>query len=307
MIVVKIHSGLGNQMFQYAFALALATRHKTALKVDASYPLYYPIEEDNPKQDYHLRLFNIPHSHFLSLPGRFKHWLVPERFQKKIYFSSLKYAIRKCNLTWIKDDLTSGQEAFFQLPDNCYLDGYFQYPQFFEPVRDKLNTIFAFSKPPIPAADYAKILDSEVSVGVNLRRGDYLKSKNLKNIGICTLDYYQSSINYILKKFPKATFFVISDDIADAKKFLEQLQIDLQYLNAASDKHILSDMYLLQQCDHLILANSTYSWWSAYLSAQNSNKIIIAPDKWFVNSSWSINNTSITPKNWIRMPNKSDI
>ncbi|MBK8502192.1 MAG: alpha-1,2-fucosyltransferase [Saprospiraceae bacterium] len=304
MIVVKIHSGLGNQMFQYAFALALAIKHETTLVVDASYPLYYPIEIENPKQDYHLDLFSIPHSDFLSLPhSLFKNWLVPERLQKKIYFTRLKDTINKMNVIWIKDDLTKGQEAFSQLPDHCYLDGYFQYPHQFEFIRAKLRNAFTFSKPPLPAQDLEKINLSEISVGVNLRRGDYLKNKNLENIGICTVDYYRTSINYILNFFPNATFFVISDDIADSQQFLEPLKINLHYLNAGSDKHILSDMYLLQQCDHLVLANSTYSWWSAYLSEYDSKKIIIAPDKWFVNPLWSINNSNITPQNWIRMPN----
>jgi hypothetical protein len=291
-------------MFQYAFALALATKHETSLQVDASYPLFYPIEADNPKQDYHLKLFKIPSSDFLSLsPSFFNNWLVPDKLQKKIYFTQLRYTIHKSNLIWIKDNLTGGQEAYSQLPDHCYLDGYFQYPHQFESIRDQLMDVFTFSKPPLPAKDLEKINLSEISVGVNLRRGDYLKSKNLENIGICTVDYYQASINYILEYFPNATFFVISDDISDSRKFLGPVKINLHYLNENSDKHLLSDMYLLQQCDHLILANSTYSWWSAYLSEYPSKKIIIAPDKWFVNPQWSINNTSIIPQNWTRMPN----
>ena len=288
-------------MFQYAFGYAAAGRINTDFVIDGSYSSYYPTSYDEPKQKYHLSKFGIPFSK--EFDNRFlrisKNWL-PASMIKKIYFCSHRITCRKYNLNRIADDLTLDQEHFQSIPDNSYLDGYFQYPKYFIAEATSIKKQFKFAQPPNIELDLEGVKSSKHSVGINLRRKEFLLPKNLLNQGICPLDYYEKSIRYVLTQFPNASLFVVSDDIRDSKKFLRPLEYDFTFLNENSNKHILSDMYLLMHCNHLILANSSYSWWSAFLNSHN-HKIVIYPTKWVNNKKWQHFNETIGLKEWIRM------
>jgi hypothetical protein len=200
----------------------------------------------------------------------------------------------------IKEDLTQVQTDYADLPDNCYLSGYFQYPDLFNPVKHDLRNKLTFSKPPVNSGEEEMIHKAINPIALNLRRKDYLNATNLKNQGICSVEYYRKAVDFIKQQVPDATFFVMSDDIPDSRIYLSTIETKLHFINSDPNKDILSDMYLMQQCKHIILANSSYSWWSAYLS-EGRSKIVIAPEKWVVNKDWSAYNKTIIPDTWVRL------
>ena len=301
MIVVKIHAGLGNQLFQYAFAYALARKHGVDLFIDASYPLYYPTSKEIPDQHYYLNRFSIDFSPLFDITLlKYGHRLFPKKVIKKIYILNLRNRISSLNLKLINENLTQGQSEYADLPDNCYLSGYFQYPELFDPVKHDLRNKLTFSKPSVTSWEEEMIHKAINPIAINLRRKDYLNATNLKNQGICSVEYYRKAIEYINQYVPDATFFVVSDDIPDSRNYLSTIKAKLHFINSDSNKDILSDMYLMQQCKHIILANSSYSWWSAYLS-EGISKIVIAPEKWVVNIEWSDYNETIIPNTWVRL------
>ena len=301
MIAVKIHAGLGNQLFQYAFSYALAEKHGCELLLDATYPLYYPTSSEIPPQNYHLHRFSIsPSEKFLTPWLKYCHRFLPNNVIKKVYIKNQKNKLQKLGLTQIKEDISDGQSKYANLPDNCYLDGYFQYPQLFQPYRKDLVRKLIFPKPPFKNNEDKLVRSTETPVAINLRRKDYLSPRNLENHGICTINYYEKAIKYIQSRVSNATFFVISDDVSDSRKFLSSINANLHFVNDDKYKDLLSDMYLMQQCQHIVLANSSYSWWSAYLR-ESKEKIIIAPERWVVNNNWSQFNKTIIPSNWIRI------
>jgi hypothetical protein len=301
LIAIKIQAGIGNQLFQYAFSYALAKKHDTILTIDGTYPQYYPTSHEIPKQAFHLNRFSIfPSPEFDNPLLKYGISFLPKRAIKKIYIKNQKSKIRKLGLTVVTEDITQGQKNFSNVPNNSYLEGYFQYPALFQSHKKEITSKFQFPKP-IFNNDADKLISrARTPVAVNLRRKDYLLPYNLKNQGICSINYYQTAIKYIEDRVPDPTFFVISDDISDAKKYLSSIKANLYFINDDENKDILSDMYLMQQCQHLIIANSSYSWWAAYLT-KDDKKIAIAPKNWVSNQDWSAFNDTIIPSNWIRI------
>lgn len=301
MVAVKIHAGLGNQLFQYAFAFALSKRLNTELLIDGSYCSYYPTSSEIPAQTYHLDRFGISSSrNFDNILVRLRHKWLPNRLVKKLYITGLRNEINRLGLKVIKDDLTLNPDSWYNLGDQIYLDGYFQYPNFFQEFSDDIRHQFNYNVPEISKKDLALINSARTPVAINLRRTDYLKAENLKNQGICPISYYQKAIKFFKRELPEPTFFVISDDIKDSLSFLESLKENFIPLNDNRNKDVLSDFYLMQQFRYLVLANSSYSWWAAYLNMLKE-KIIIAPEKWVVNPAWSEYNAAIIPNEWIRI------
>ena len=127
------------------------------------------------------------------------------------------------------------------------------------------------------------------SVSIHVRRGDYLKHKNLQTHGLCSLDYYKKAIDYLLDQKSNLNFFVFSDDLEWCKNNFDFVQ-NIFYCEGSP----IEDFILMSSCKYNIIANSSFSWWSAFLN-QNQNKIIIYPNNWFVNNDLKI----YTPEDWI--------
>lgn len=301
MIAVKIHSGLGNQLFQYAFAWALAKKHSCLLLVDASYCKYYPLDSSNKTQSYHLHHFSInPSQEFEYFWLKTTYQWLPNRILKKLYFLQTRHQINRNRLHYVKDDLSLGPAKFQSLPNFCYLDGYFQYPGIFLQNKKDLMDVFTYKIPSISSRDKDLLNSTSSPVIINLRRKDYLKPENLMNQGICSIEYYRKAISFIKSRVAHPKFFLISDDIPDSLVYLSNIRETFIPLNIAENKHILSDFYLMQKAKYLVIANSSYSWWAAFLN-HNKSTIIIAPERWAVNKRWSLYNDAIIPKQWIKL------
>jgi hypothetical protein len=287
MVIVKISGGLGNQLFQYSFGRYLSTIYNTILKLD--------IQTKNnisgfTNRDVGLDKFNIniefATSDEIIRYKWFKSGLL-SRVERKLIqampFLNIKYIIQSpfCN----KFNMN-------RMRDNCYYDGYWQSEKYFKPIADVLRSELTLSFSRYQLSD--NIISSE-SVSLHVRRGDYLSIKsNSKLFAECSIQYYFGAINYILEKVSCCTFFIFSDDITWCKdKFKGD---NFRYVESNMDCPEV-DLFLMSQCKHNIIANSSFSWWGAWLNS-NPDKIVIAPKGWYKGrKNRAIN--ELIPSKWI--------
>jgi len=273
MKIVRIIGGLGNQMFQYALFLAL--KHKfpdETILIDASlmrsYKVHNGLEID--------RVFGVdlPQASFFQL--------------LKLTIPTYNYKLsRLINNILPKRKTEFGDPAgYFDIDEvlltgDRYYDGYWLHFEYFEDCVEEIKNVYTF-KSPLNDRN-RRILDkirlAVNSVSIHVRRGDFLKSPLYT--GICDVNYYQSAINYLLKIKQQCEFFVFSDDIEWCKKYIAPLFGENCYYfidwNNGNDSPI--DMQLMAECQNNIIANSTFSWWAAFLN-NTPNKIVCSPRKW---------------------------
>jgi hypothetical protein len=291
-VIVKIYGGLGNQMFQYAFGLAVSKAMNLPLKGDVAYFQKY--------QTTQLRKYELPDyvlNFPVTKPGEIPPW-VESRFYKLLsLFSRHKIMCLKEKTKHRYDQQLLGQINF---NGSLYFVGYWQSYKYFEPIRNTLLHDFTL-RIPLPDAMQKlqkKIADTK-SVAVHVRRGDYVSDPAVNQyLGVCSLDYYLSGINQIARLVPGAVFYVFSDDIPWCKQNLN-LQFDHEYVNPGDD-HPAQDLFLISQCRHFVISNSSFSWWGAWL-AQNKDKIVIYPQKWLAREQDAFPMDDFIPAAWIGM------
>lgn len=286
MKIVKILGGLGNQMFQYAFYLALKNKHKS-VKVDLS-----------GYQDYEL------HNGF-ELTRVFN--LYPEKaslFQIKLYTPHYRsWFFRKLRRVGNLKNAYHEEEEYFAF-DSKALDnpkamlywGYWQNQDYFMEIEQEIRRSFKFKTSLNETNEaYLKLITANNSVSIHIRRGDYLKDELLG--GLCSINYYRKAIELITTLQDAPVFFIFSDDLQWCKDNLEfETKTQIFYISGNDGNNSYIDMQLMSYCQHNIIANSSFSWWAAWLN-ENPNKIIIGPEKWTNDN----NSNHIIPEQWIRL------
>lgn len=277
-VVVKLLGGLGNQMFQYAAGLSKARQQSEALKIDVS----------DFQKNYKLHGYDL------------KKWCVKEEEASSEEISSLT----KRKLPFFKNKVFKEKglifnSSFLSVSGPIYLDGYWQTEKYFKNIRSELLTTFIPAK---TISSYTKeveekIQSSEMAVCIHVRRGDYLLSKNQSIHGSCTMEYYEKGISYFKEKFKSTRFFVFSDDILWCKENLK-LGSDAFFVDGNSVERNHEDIYLMSKCRHNIIANSSFSWWGAWLN-KNAGQEVIAPKQWFVTGKH--NSQDIYCEGWIKL------
>ncbi len=277
MILIDILGGLGNQMFQYALARKLKETGKEVL-LDLSW--YENCEE----REYQLKYYHI------SIPEADKK--MRQDFQVKYLDDRLwnKFVKRPRN---VMIDRCKGVQTKVFLSDNVKMTGYWQSEKYFMDIRNILLEEFEPQKTLISGAYREKSIEIEKvnSVSVHVRRGDYLLEKNIAaRGGICTNVYYQNAISIMKERVKNPVFYFFSDDINWVKQQYQGENI--RYIDLSGEAY--EDMWLMKKCKYHIVANSSFSWWGAWL-CKNEDQIVIAPSIWKNGS----NNTSIHCANWI--------
>lgn len=287
MKIVRFLGGLGNQLFQYAFYLALSERFKS-VKADLSgfkdYTLHNGFELE--------RVFGVQ----LKEASNFEVNLLDA--QKRDWF------YRKCRrLLFVKAayqeerKLFSFDEALLDDPSSKLYWGYWQHHRYVELVKDSLLHNLRF--PAITDQRNADLLASihqagSKAVAIHVRRGDYLTDPYLS--GLATEHYFNEAIDRIRSRISNAKFFIFSDDIPWCKA---HLRLDNGfYVDWNKGEHSFRDMQLMSQCSHAILSNSSFSWWGAWLM-ENSDKVIVAPAVWY--RAPGIDTKDMHPERWIRI------
>lgn len=292
MIIANVIGGLGNQMFQYAAGRSVANREDVPLKLDTRYFGNYSLHNGFELS----RVFNIEAS--LATSEDFKKMLGWRQHRKIISaLQNSKFSLFRGNKL-IFDPHFHYWKEIENVSSNCYLHGYWQSERYFLTCASSIRREFTFTKPLIEKNRwFAERISSGNSVSLHIRRGDYLNNKtNMAIHGICSIDYYHNAINLISEWVDRPTFFIFSDDISWAK---ENLSIDslCYFIDHNRGQESYNDMHLMSLCQNHIIANSTFSWWGAWLN-YNASKKVIATKKWF----GEIRNTEdLLPKEWIQI------
>lgn len=276
MIYARLFGGLGNQMFQYAAGRALASRLGTDLALDTR-----TIRANGTRPL--VRVFDLD---IVDAPA------LPPGKQDGMLGYGLWRAFGS-NPKFRRERGLGLNPGFFQWPDNSYLHGYWQCETYFADIAAHIRSAFV----PVPAASpenaaMAARITNSTSVSLHVRRGDYLA---LGAHGVCSQAYYNAALDHVAARLPEApTVFVFSDDPGWAHDNLplpfEKQVVDLN--GAATD---YEDLRLMSRCQHNVIANSSFSWWGAWLNP-NPDKIVTAPATWFAAS--SMHNPDILPKTW---------
>jgi hypothetical protein len=201
---------------------------------------------------------------------------------------------------FLSQSLILSTKKNFNLGQYIYIDGYWQSEDFFLDKAAQIREDFQF----VNEASFdnkeilTKIRDCN-AISIHVRRGDFLSEQFIGVHGVCSLSYYQEAMTLMAKKVSDPVFFVFSDDIDWASKNLDN-QFKTFFVNANDEATAYEDLRLMASCQHHILANSSFSWWGAWLN-KDLNKITIAPKIWFADQELNQASKSITPTSWIRI------
>lgn len=262
-IIVKLNGGLGNQLFQYYTGLNLAIKYNRILKFDNS-----KLNNDLLR-NYKLNLLSetqIINNSFSRLCNQIFSTKITERAD---------FSFQKINITNNK---------------NIILEGYWQNEMYFKSIQSiifeqfKLVEKYHFTKPDL------LISNNVQKIAVHVRRGDYLLKKNKTFHGVLPISYYLEALDYLRSKLYKPQFVFFSDDIPWCKK-----HFDFNDSSFSESDDEWEDLVKMKNCDHFIIANSSYSWWAAWLN-DSEDKIIIAPKNWLLDTS-----ETPVPKDWITL------
>ena len=281
MIITKIKGGLGNQLFQYATGRAVASHHKLPLKLDLTW-----FETNKLHNGYRLDQLAIQaeiatENEIIKLKG-----------ENNILFSALRKVGLFKRKSYFKEKRSSYFDGGVFKNKFLYLNGYWQNELYFSNIRELLLGELS----PINSMNdlgyaYLESIEKSNSVSLHVRRGDYL---NLKNIGVLGVDYYTKAVDYIRQNVENPTFYIFSDDLEWCKDSLGFLD-NCIYVDRTQTE--IEDLKLMSFCRHNIIANSSFSWWGAWLN-QNPNKIVIAPKGWLLNDTGSSN---VILSDWVKV------
>jgi len=300
MDIIIMSGGLGNQMFQYAFYLALQTHKNDVWLNDIS------LHKENAHNGFELNeLFGLNisfHTYYCTIIKIVRKLLI---FRKTIgvnfALSVLIKSLKLCNIHIILESSPGGFDQQLIQPSldkkkvNIYF-GYWQSEKYFLDIQTRVLESFSFQK---DLSEKSHSILNEIkeneSVAIHIRRGDYLEKENHKLYGnICTINYYEKALQIIQERLPNAIFYIFSDDPDWVKKSLSLEKMHMIDWNKKEDSW--QDLFLMSQCKHNIIANSTFSWWGAWLN-KNPDKIVISPSK-FINGS---NCRDRIPEKWIKI------
>lgn len=274
MIIVQIINGFGNQLFQYATARQVASRLGAKLKLDLSafqrldFTWQYQLGYFNDQFEIATEneLFSVADPYIYHTPGF--------GFTKKLDVPSFQSS------THFLERSTLYQDEIEKLTGDQYLEGYFQSDKYISEIRSEL--LAEFKVQPRGLIDLALLerIQQSNSVALHIRRGDYATNPDIsKTYGVCSSDYYQQAISYIKERVVGAALFVFSNDIDWCRRELS-FDIPVNYVSGSFEPPV--DFYLMSACKHFVIANSTFSWWAAWLG-DSTDKIVVEPKSFFAN------------------------
>lgn len=264
MIYVKVYGGLGNQLYQYALGRALSVTHSTLCKLDLREFETYKLHR------YSLNNFQI--SEYLMEDG--EHRQINDPTTRKWYQPKMKIPL-------IREKSFNYDGDISRRFSHGYFDGYWQSFRYFEQIRPiLLNEISVKFIPSGQNLQWLEEIQSSESVALHVRRGDYASNPTTHAIhGLCSHEYYQEAISRIRESLQNPVFFIFSDEPAWVKREFNYLE-NKRFVDTNSPLFNYEDLRLMSACKHQIIANSSFSWWAAWLN-RSPKKKVFAPKKWF--------------------------
>lgn len=287
MVIVQLKGGLGNQMFQFAAAKLLGAHINKDIKIDVSF--FNEASKSVTKREYYLDFYHIND-------------IVIHKTRKKTFFQKCLFKIgypllKATNHRLVLRGVEKSKLNYYKKFKKVILNGYFLDLKLLESNQNLVKSIFQFNEHRVhPVKKLKEMIQNTQSVSLHVRRGDYLNQKNQHIYYTCEVDYYKRAIEHIYSKLDKPHFFVFSDDLEWARKELG-FNGTTEYIDVRShDKDVL-EFFLMSNCKHNIIANSTYSWWAAYLN-RNPEKIVLAPEIWYKNEEENKKALQLVPEEW---------
>ena len=251
MIITKLIGGMGNQLFQYAVGRRLAHHHGVLLKIDITAFREYKL------RTYHLNPLNII-----------------ESVATDEEIDDLK------NRHWIRERHFHFDPEILQLGSDVYLDGYWQSEKYFKDIEGIIRNEFIVREPVNGENErHLNQIQSCNAVAIHIRRGDYVTNPSANQYhGVCSLEYYYQAVALIAERVGNPHFFIFSDEWDWVREnFHINYPVTIINNNANWPEQ---DLRLMSACRHHIIANSSFSWWGAWLGT-HPDRIVIAPQKWF--------------------------
>lgn len=286
MINCYLSGGIGNNMFQYAFAKSLSLRMNLGIN------LYMDFYKNYKKTNYKSELVNLIDADIFKIRKKYFFFNIKDRCEnylitKKLYSSKNKFFEKNIGYNPIDTNVKY---------KNISLYGYWQSYKYFQQYDEIIKSAFNFKN--VICDNFKKNLkkvQNTNSTAIFIRRSDYINNINTNNIhGACDLTYYNDCINYLNSIKKNNLFYIFSDDINWCKtKYSSKEYI---YLDThKSEKHL--EIMLMANCKNLISSNSSFSWWAGWLN-NNKEKTILVPYPWYKKKSYSVYYNDLIPKNW---------
>ncbi|MDR2955102.1 MAG: alpha-1,2-fucosyltransferase [Prevotella sp.] len=292
MVTILLSGGLGNQMFQYAAAKAVAVRLHTSLVFDT-----YALDKktQTTKRNFELSVFDIDIEKRNTLKGKLLNKTYPYAQKYRKFFSVFGFYTDTLAIQYLPyiQEIKKG---------SVYMYGNFQNEKYFKEIESDIRRDFTFINP-LTGKNFElyKKIKATNSVAVHIRRGDYLSNKNAAaNFVTCDRAYYEKAIEHISRKIENPDIFIFSDDQEWVKENLNFDNHSATFVDWNKEEDSYIDMQMMSLCRHNVIANSSFSWWGAWLNP-NPNKIVIAPDKWFLSEDKNKLLDDFYPKGWIKL------
>lgn len=295
MIIVKLIGGLGNQMFQYAAGRALSHRLGVALKLDktafATYDLHaYAIDNFNIHEQ-----FAAPAD--LDRVARFQGW--KRRAWNAAVACLTLGTVRP--IQYVSENGHGFNDAVSGLTDDTYLAGYWQTERYFKDIESVIRQDFSQATPrdDLNERCLRRIEATDHPVSLHVRRADYVTDPTAATThGACSPGYYRRCIDLIRQAVGTPHLFVFSDDI-DWTRTALSFDCPATFVDHNGPERNYEDLALMSRCHHHIIANSTFSWWGAWLNPR-PDKLVCAPDPFFAAA--DRDDSDIIPASWTRVP-----
>jgi hypothetical protein len=299
-LTVYCQGGLGNQLFQFIVGYVLANKNKINLRIN--------IERLNSyERQFELHRFPEINRLYISKNNNYNFFAKTYLFLYPKFYVILKILgiYRLINLFLEKNKEKFEKSPFVfnedllnkKIVNNVSITGFFQSEKYFIHYKKIVLKLLRFPETKNKLLqNYLDLIKNKNSVAIHVRRGDYLKNPKARYFyNILGEDYYKKSINYVKKRVKNPIFFIFSDDINLVKNTFLIFK-DKKYI-FIDTKSSFDDLYLMSNCKNFIIANSTFSWWGAWLS-KNKHKVVCAPKKWL---RAKISTPDIIPRSWVKI------
>jgi Glycosyl transferase family 11 len=291
MIITTLHGGLGNQMFQYAVGRALSVELNQSLRLNISRFNNYQLHNGFELAKIFAGPMNISSANHLRDVLGWRACPFIQRLLNQQAFSFLRggsYLVEPHFHYW--PEIRNASK-------DVILTGYWQSEKYFQSIESLIRDDFIFKLPMSEQnVKIASEMQSGNSVSLHVRRGDYLKPKSSTSIhALCSTDYYQLAIKQICERVENPKLFIFSDDISWVRSNLK-IEIPCDFIDHNRGSESYNDMRLMGFCSHHIIANSSFSWWGAWLGKSN-RQIVFYPKNWFNIPDYDV--SDLAPSSWI--------
>jgi hypothetical protein len=297
-VTVTLKGGLGNQLFQYAIGRALSVSLNVPLRLDLSW--FKEVKATNGNittiREYALEPYGLKVSTYYS---NRQTGIIAQLIEKyaKIVGKYIPGYLALDGIYYERDFKFDSNVK--ELVPPVWLHGYWQSYKYFDAIAELLR--HDLGQPQglsLPTQAFISRIKSTDSIALHIRRGDYVSNKNASVVhGLCSIEYYKKGLEIVSVGLHKPHCFIFSDEPEWAKNNLRfSIPTTVVDINGPKDAH--EDLWLMSACDRFVIANSSLSWWAAWLS-NAANKLVVAPREWFADA--NVDTTSLIPPEWMRL------